>query len=637
MSMADDRALKKTYKGYIDLYRSDPKDENLLTKGLAEYIINTVGNKFGSFHEQCREAYRYYQCLYDPDVPQGATEIVLSTFRDRVNTAVAQISAGYKDISVPPKRLSSRGVAERTEKFLHRADAAMERRNPTDEELLIDMMLYGIGFVKVEFDINSYWKLPELPRSKNATTSKAYMDAVDEVLDRQAGSFPIRAKIIHPTEMIWDSVSYDPRWMVWKTRRPASEIQAYYPDWSQDTQSGEEVLDFYEIWTKNQVAFWCDNKWAMEPRTHEYGMIPILMATPVLSRDDDHRRIEDKYRGVGYGVYRLLEVESKLASIYVDVAEKSAHPYWEVHGPPNLAMQVQDEFSTRPNAINHIPNGVEMLKGEIGDTPNSLLQGKDMIQDAVNTAVFTNVSARRPEAGPSSGYQTAVQQGIASLNLTPVMKAFKRYCEQKNELVLRIVEKVIRHSVPVSGADMDGASIVKLHPQDISGYYANIVELNAMSPDEQERKARLWSEMFALGWVDHRYSLTQGGVQNPLAVMLSVEMERIAKSDPMQIALIQQALQRIPYLQQQLEAVGEGDIAQQQGAADEAFVDQTLATQGGALPNTGQFSPGNSAGNTPNQPGSGTPGTVRPKQPGSFEEQNLVARQIQQGAGGGRV
>ena len=625
--------LRKTYKGYIDLFRSDPKDEDLLTKGLAEYMIHTVGTKFGSFHEQCRKAYRYYQCDFDPEAPAGSKELVLPTFRDRINTAAAQITAGFVDISVPPRRLKTRGVAERTEKFLHRAHSMLERQTPTDEELLIHMMLYGVAFKKVTFDINSYWKMPEVPRVKNPKISKAYMDAVDDVLDRQAGKFPLKAEIIHPTEMIWDTTSDDPRWMIWKTRRPMSLVQAYFPEWGKDTQAGEAEIDIYEIWTKNQVGFWCDDKWALEPRTHEYGMIPILMATPKVSIGDENRRPEERYRGLGHGVYGLLEVESKMASMFVDIAEKTAWPYWEVHGPANLAVQVQEEFSTRPNAINHIPNGVEMVKGEVGEAPRSLLEGRQMLQDAINTSIFTSVASRRPENGPSSGYQTAVLQGIASLNLTPTMLAFKRVLEQQNELVLRTVENVIRTSVPVSGIDMDGASIVKLHPNDISGYYANIVELNAMSPDEQERKARLWSDMFALGWVDHRYSLTQGGVQNPLSVMLAVEMERIAKSDPMQIALIQQAMQRIPYLAQQLEAVGEGGLAAQQGAADEAFVDQTLAGQAGALPNTGQFGPGNQEGTTPNTPGSGQPGSSI-KRPGSPEEANLVARQIQNQPGG---
>lgn len=633
--MPEENDVKKTYRGYIDLYRSSPQDESDITPGLAEYIIGVVGPKFSQFHEQCKIAYQYYHLNFDPEMPEGSRSVRLPTFRDRINTAMAQIMAGYVDISVPPKRISSRGVAERTEKFLHRARMMLERQTPTDEIMLIDMMLYGVAFKKIAFDLESLWKLPELPKSNSRTTTRAYAKAVDDAMDAQANRFPMVARNIEPTEMIWDTASHDPRWMVWKTKRPISIVQAYFPEWGVDDDASEAEVDLYEIWTKKQVAFWCGGRWAMAPRTHEYGMIPILMATPKLSKDNEAHRPEERYRGLGHGVYELLEMESRMAGMFVDIAEKSAWPYWEVHGAPGPAAALMAEWKTEPNSMNHVPPNMDVVRGDVGEAPRSLLEGRQMLQDAINTSIFTSVASRRPESGPSSGYQTAVLQGIASLNLTPTMLAFKRVLEQQNELVLRTVEKVIRRSLSVSGTDRDGASIVSISPDEINGYYANIVEINAMSPDEQERKARLWSEMWRGGWVDHRYSLIQGGVQNPLSVMLSVQMEQIAKSDPMTMLLIQAAMSRIPYLAQQLDAVGEDSEQILQEQQENAYVENVLNTQGSAqLANSGNFQLGNNAGATPNTPGSGTPGTVRPRRPGSFEEQDLIARQIANQPGG---
>lgn len=628
-----DNQIRKAYRGYLDLYRSAPKDENPITEGLVDYIINVVGPKFSGFHQQCKIAYQYYQLNFDPVMPEGSRPVRLPTFRDRINTAMAQIMAGYVDISVPPKRITSRGVAERTEKFLHRARLMLERQSQTDEVMLIHMMLYGVAFKKVTFDLESLWKLPEVPNSTSKTVTRAYARAVDEAMDAQSNRFPMVARTINPTEMIWDMAGPDPRWMVWKTKRPMSLIQAYFPEWHTDDETSEHEMELYEIWTKNQVAFWCDNKWAMAPRTHEYGMIPILMAQPVLSINDENHRPQDRYRGLGHGVYELLEAESRMAGMFIDIAEKSAWPYYEVHGAPGPSAALMAEWSTAPNSMNHVPPNVDVVRGEVGEAPRSLLEGRQMLQDSINTSIFTSVASRRPENGPSSGYQTAVLQGIASLNLTPTMLAYKRVLEQQNELVLRTVEGVIRRSLSVAGTDMDGASIVSLSPDDINGYYANIVEINAMSPDEQERKAKLWSDMYRVGWVDHRYSLTQGGVQNPLSVMLAVQMEQIAKSDPMTAVLIQAAMSRIPYLQQQLDAVGLGNETEN---AENAFVDSVLATQGSTqLSNPGNFGAGNQAGNTPATPGGGSiPGTVRPNRPGSFEEQDLIARQISAGPGG---
>lgn len=627
--MADIPATQQQ-RDYIQLYRSDAENAAEITEALVRYLIDVLAPKFGNFHEQCRKAFQYYQGEFDPRMPQGSRAVRLPTFRDRINTAMAQITAGYVDISVPPRRISSRGTAERTEKFLTRARAMMEKQTATDEEMLLHMMLYGVAFKKLAFDVGSMVQLPELPERNSARATKAYMDAVDLAMDSQSGRLPITAKVITPTEMIWDLADPNPRWMVWRTKRPTTLIHAYFPEWAAEEEAGEQNLDLYEIWTKDYVAFWCADKWARVPQKHEYGMIPILMAQPKLSIDDDRHAPEERYRGLGHGVYELLEMESRMASMFVDIAEKSAWPYFEIHGSASQAERVKRTYSTRPNAINYVPNGVDVVKGEVGEAPRSLLEGRQMLQDAINTSIFTSVTARRPENGPSSGYQTAVLQGIASLNLTPTMLAYKRVLESQNELVLRIVENVIQRSLTVAGVDMDGASLVSLHPDDIRGYYANIVELNAMSPDEQERKARLWSDMYRVGWVDHRYSLTQGGVQNPHAVMLAVQMEMIQKSDPVTFALIQQVLGRIPYLSQQLDAVGELSLAEQTRAQEEQFANAVLNSQGSnQLPNPGNFQPGNSLGNTPNTPGSGLPGTVRPVIPGSPEEANLTARQFQ--------
>lgn len=636
--MADYNLRQQEHSEYLELYRRDPRRQAKLTRGLIEYIVGTVGAKFDSFHEQCREAFLYYQLNYDPQAPDGSKEIILPTFRSRINTAMAQITAGYVDIAVPPRRISSSGVAEKTEKFLHRSHEMLERQTPTREKALLHMMLYGIAFVKLTFDNEMLYQLPEVPfDSNNPNANRRYTRAVEKVMDRQAGRFPMAAKVLEPTEMIWDTASAYPQWMVWKTRRPLSVIQAFFPDWvdSETDDIGEAEIDFYEIWTPDQVGFWCDDRWAMEPRSHEYGMIPIVMAAPQLSLSNDERRPEDEYRGMGYGVYGLLEAESRLAGMYLDIAEKAGWPYFEVHGPAGQARQVMGTFSTEPNAMNHIPPGVDVVRGEIGEAPRSLMEGHLMLEDSINTSIFTSVAARRPENGPSSGYQQAVLQGIASLNLTPTMLAYKRLVEQQNELILRTVERVIRRSVPVSGVGTDGAAQVRLGPKDIDGYYANIVELNAMSPDEQERKARLWSDMWARGWVDHRYSLTQGGVQHPHAVQLAVDMERLRATDPYQMQLLQLMMQRLPYLQQQLGAVGEENLAAELEGQAGAYADSVLAAQGaGGAFNSGQFQLGNQEGITPNKPGSGEPGTVRPKVPGSFGEADLIARQMQNQPGG---
>ena len=278
-----------------------------------------------------------------------------------------------------------------------------------------------------------------------------------------------------------------------------------------------------------------------------------------------------------------------------------------------------------PGAYNHIPPGVSVNKSDVVEAPQSIIVGKEILDDAIEEATVSKIARGQKPSGAASGYHSAVLAGIAALNFGSVQEATERGIQRDNELYLRIVELVIRDRVTVWGKTEAGNLDATIRPKDIRGHYVNIVRLNTVAPEEQERKINMWSNQWRAGFVDHQTALRNAGVSNPLEVSANIAAEEFFKNDLVQAAFAQAAAQSIPLLQQQLAAIG----APTTGDTANAAAQNILNTQGAMqLPNPGNFGAGNRAGITPNTPGAGPSGTTRPVIPGSRGEAELIARQI---------
>lgn len=206
------------------------------------------------------------------------------------------------------------------------------------------------------------------------------------------------------------------------------------------------------------------------------------------------------------------------------------------------------------------------------------------------------------------------------------MEAIERGLQKKNELTLRIVELVIRDRVTVFGKTEAGNFEATISPKDIRGHYISMVRLNTTSPEEQERKLSTWSRLWREGFADHLTALRNGGVTNPLEVIAARRAEDFLNSEKVRDAIAAQMAQRIPLLQEALDAAEGGQGSTQQ--IDE-IAQNILNTQGASqLPNAGNFGPSNQAGIRPQAAGTGIPTTVRPVMPGSSRELDVIARQI---------
>lgn len=603
------------------ILRANPGSEPVADLDWVLGIYNRGREIFSKFWRNCRMADEFYNGEYNFAVPRGGTMLKLGTFRSVVKTGVDHIAPSFMDVTVPPRSPRALAAAELTEKFLTGSNHMAEQKTPTRREIVKHQFLYGVAWKKTEFDGSMWGDIPAPP--EEGEDDSDYREAVSAIIEARDFNFPFASQVINPQEAMWDMNPIEPRWFLRFADIDASWVSAHFPGWRRRSPSGKVL--FIEFWTKTWSAYIADNLWAMAPRRHAYGILPFTRYWPQTGITTVGRKPEDLYQGIGHANWSMLMAQSQLASQFVDITRKQAWPSREFIGPASLVAEVRDNYSDEPGSMNHVLPGVEVKVSQVAEAPQSIIAAKDMIDDALEEATVSKVARGQRPTGAASGYMVASLAGIASLNFGSVKESTESGIARDNELYLRIVENVIRDSVTVWGKTEAGSLDATIKPRDIRGHYVNIVRLNTVSPEEQERKVNLWSNQWRSGFVDHQTALRNAGVSNPLEVSARIGAEEFFKNPLVQQAFAQIAASSIPLLQQALAA------AQNPAEPDPAqTAENILNTQGQTqLPNPGNFSLGNQASTgAPPAPGGGIPSTVRPVIPGSLQEVDLLGRQL---------
>jgi len=607
----------------INVEASNPLDEPELSLFWIAEKSATGNEIFRNFKNQCKMLDDFFLNDFDFSVPENGTMIRLGTAQSVINTLVAHVSPQFLDISVPPPGPRGQARAENMEKFLTGAHHMIEHRSPVYRELTKHAGLYGIAWEKLEFIANEWSDFPEPP--PHMEEDETYRERVQEVIEKRSITWPIKSIAVNPQNLVWDmNNGTQPRWVIYEYQVDAEWVQAHFPEWGKYTKG---YVKFQEVWTASQVAYVANNEWVMEPRRHGYGRLPWIMYWPQMGLDTGSSEPEKLYMGLLNGSTEMIRAQSQLASHYIDIVGKSAWPTLEFTGPPGITEEVQAAWDDTPGSKNIKPPQVQVGVGQTPRPPAEIGIAKQFLDEAIEANTVPAVARGQRPAGAASGYHTAVLAGIASLNFGAVKEAMERGLQDKGEIILRIVELVINDKVTVFGKTEAGVLDAAIKPSDIKGHYVNIVRINSVSPEEQERRLNLWANLWRSGYVDLDTALRKGGVSNPLEVRAKILEEQFLNSPGIQEQLQAAAASRIPTIQNIIEAAGQSSSPQIPTPEQTAL--NILNTQGAMqLPNAGNFQPGNQMGTRPQSPGTGIPTTTRPVMPGSIDEMRQTAAAI---------
>ena len=430
---------------------ANPLEEPLLTIEWVESTLESGRRKFDTFYDNCEEAEDFYLSNFDFSVPETGSQIRLGTASSTINTLVAHVTPQFLDISVPPPGPKGQARAELLEKFLRGANHMLEQFSPTRRETAKHMALYGVAFEKTEFAANRWEEFPEPPEDGDIGD---YQEQLQDVLNRRNINWPITSTCVNPKMMVWDINNIqNPRWVMHFYEIDASWVKAHFPSWDGPV---EGTVEFVETWTHSQVCYMAEGKFALEPKRHGYKTLPFTMYWPHTGLMSDGYDPEKLYRGILHGKFDMLRAESRLASQYLDIVGNSAWPTRDFRGPPGITEQVMEQYEETPGAKNFLPQNVNIERAITPDPPSSIVVAQQMLQQAIEDNTAPAVSRGQRPKGAASGYHTAVLAGIAALNFGAYVEAAQRGLQDRNAIILHIIENVIQDKVTVFGKTETG-------------------------------------------------------------------------------------------------------------------------------------------------------------------------------------
>ena len=473
----------------IALEKASPQDEPELTISWIEATISTGRMHFAKFWLKCRKADEYIRGDFDFPTTDNGTQVRLGTAHSIVKTLTDHITPPFIDITVPPPGPRGQARAEKIERFLKGSNHRLEQETPTRRIINFQMGSYGVAWEKTEF-IGSRWAdFPEPPLDSGGIDK--YRDELEVAMTKRAVEWPIATKAVNPQQVIWDTNNhYNPRWIIHFFDIDAEWVKAHFPSW--DGPRGTGKVQFVEAWTHSQVAYMADRKWVMKARPHGYKIRPWTMYWPQTGITTLGNKPEDLYWGILDGNFEMIQAESQLASHYIDIVNNSTWPVRDFTGPPGMADEVMNKYDIRPGAMNVIPPNVEVSIAKVPEPSQTIIIAKNLFDQAIQDNTAPSVTRGERPTGSNSGFETSVLSGIGRLNFAAWLYASSRGLQHRNEIILSIVENVIRDRVTVWGQTETGTIDATISPKDIKGHHVNFVQLNPTAPEERERILNLW-------------------------------------------------------------------------------------------------------------------------------------------------
>jgi|TARA_R110000822_G_scaffold128877_5_gene264829 hypothetical protein len=532
---------------------------------------------FAGFHAECEKVDDYYFGRNEIATPEGFDAIHTSQAASIINVATDHVDVNNAAIDVPLSSPRGKARAEKLKKFYH--GVWLNIRSPVKQTAAKHAFAYGIGWFKTTWDADRW---PNSPKMSDYKDLQEYKDALEDFMEQRNIKFPIIAENINPRRLVWDTSRIGPRWAIESYDMACADVKQMYPEWTDETEM-TELAQWSEYWDEKWYVFIANNE-VVASGEHGYGFFPYVAVQPARSLDWDDRPPHERYRGLYSGIYDLLDEHARLTTAYSAIIRNTAWRTLDFIGPEHLAEKARDNYEIF-SGMNVVPAGVEIRPSPMVQVPPDLLQELSIIETQIEQATFPNVIRGARPRGVSSGFGISVLAGMGRLVFQGVADGMAHAIEICNGNFAKLIENKAKGKLTVHARSEIHSFDQTIGPEDVRGYYENIVTLKAEAPEEREREALLAVRLLQAGIISLYEAQRRAGVNNPLEMQVDQAAEALMKSPAVQQVMQKLAAERVDLLGQVAASVG--------GAMD-------MATG----QNTGnQFLPGQSQLQEPGQAG----------------------------------
>jgi hypothetical protein len=501
---------------------------------------------YRDFHKNCEEARDWFFGLVPSPTPEGFEEVTTAKARAMINVASDHVDVNNVSIDVPAASPRAKARAERLKKFYQ--GAWMNIRTQVKRDVTKACFAYGVGIFKTVFEPSLWPDQP--PTLEESANEDAYKEALADFMDKRGISFPMEVLSVDPRNMLWDDSLTGPHWAIeYYERSDAETIRHRYANWSSAKRNGQPV-SWFEYWDEEWAIYVADGEEVWRGR-HGYGFQPYDFAIPANSISSSSGPPEERYQGILHGVRGLLKTRGRLLNAYEAILRQSAWPTLNFSGPVHLVEEAKRNYNIF-GGMNSLPAGVTVNISPTPVPPQEILQSLTIVDNEIEEASFPNVVRGIRPKGISSGFGVSVLAGMGRLVFQGTADGLAMAIEKVNVKFAKLVENKIRGRVTVHARSDVHNFDQTIGPDDVRGYYENIVVLKAEAPEEREREAllafRLWNG--GNGIISMYEAQKRSGVVNPLEEQLQMGAEKILASPEIQQQQVQLATEGVGLLNQ---------------------------------------------------------------------------------------
>jgi hypothetical protein len=533
-----------------------------------EIALKTKASRlhFAAFHKQCALYEEYYFLTRPIPVPEDADPVRPATARAIVDVATDHVDVSNISIEVPIM-LRSKARAERLQKFYQGVWTNIKA--PILRTAVKHSFMYGLAWLAPRFLAQVWYDAPKMEdfgvKVEDGTTimvdEAGYKEALKDFMDRRKLLFPFCLENVNPREMLWDDSKNGPKWAIRTVSSTVQDMRERYPDWM-TTKGLGEMVEWTEWWDDTWYAYLADGIFVQPPTRHGYGFVPFVPVIPANTLDWDSDKPERRFQGILHPVMNLLDSEARIVSQIHTIMHSVSYRTLDFTGPTHLANQARDAYQLF-GGKNIIPAGVAVDASPFIQVPPDLLHALGNVQTMIEEATFPNVVRGVRPTGVSSGFHTSVLSGMGRLRFQSTADGMARAIEQLNTAWAKLLENSLRSPITIHARSEIHSFDETIKPEDVRGYYENMVRLKAEAPEEREREAILAMQLWAggRGLISLYEAQRRVGITNPLREQLQQAAEQlVAGSREQQLAEFQEALAGNQASQLQQSAGVRGDL-----------------------------------------------------------------------------
>lgn len=516
---------------------------------------------WGTLHAEQETDHTMFRLSQVINVPEGYNRVRPSTGNSVVTTLADHVAGDMPQVKVPEANLSK--VAERRsekiEKFLQASYGRFLSSEPMNQVRTMAMNFgwAGMAVSQGPIFIPDIWGLT--PERDQFDSAEEHEDALEEYESTKKMRWPFWWRMIDPRFSYPDPGTVGKEYVIIQYERTVASIRAQWPEWKGHIVNGQRLrssqrLHWIEGWSDTHRVYIAGGE-MLDQQKHRYRKPPFQIRAAGFG--DDTGEPHERFQSLLYPARSMINEQIRLWCQFDGYMRNAV---WStILTPENSALR-----AIKPGEIQYLKReDIDATKPLTETQPqvvNALLSAIEAVGSEIEDATYPSVVKGVRAKGVGSGYGQNSLAALGKIKFGSVGVSCSTLLQEFNEDYLRCVEMVVEESVPVWGPTKRGFVDFEIKPEDIGGYYYNVVTLNPKLPIDRANEIQIGAVLYndGQGVIDAGTFLQDfAGYEQPDELRVKVLRDQVMRLPQIQQVMMLAALEETGMLKYVLQKAAE--------------------------------------------------------------------------------